>query len=378
MQKTIYFFHPSSELYGADKILIYILKGFEKYNKVVYLPQLGPLCELISQEFPDVEIRLLRRFPIIAKKNFNPLGFIKFIFSVIMFPFYTKISKADIIYLNTLAVAPILLFGSKKNKKIIHVHEILKNDNKIQKTINLFAIKKADLIISVSKAVRNNLIESGSKHIEKIATINNGISFNSNLENKRYQTNKNIINIALIGRIKPSHKGQILLIEAINKLSEQDLCKCHFYFVGSTVIGQEYMLEQVEKKIKEYNLQLKITILPFVKEIEIIYKAMDIIVVPSVFDDPFPTTVLEGMFFSKPVIGTNVGGISEMIDNGITGYVTPRNDSVALSEKINFFVNNPTYIEEMGKKGKLRFTQLFSEESFNKRFSKLIESFLSK
>lgn len=168
------------------------------------------------------------------------------------------------------------------------------------------------------------------------------------------------------------------MIEAINRLSEEELDKCHFYFVGSTVVGQEYMLDQVESKIKEYNLQLKITIIPFVKKIEIIYKAMDIIVVPSVFDDPFPTTVLEGMFFSKPVIGTNVGGISEMIDNGVTGYVIPRNDYITLSEKISFFLNNPIYIEEMGEKGKIRFTQLFSEDSFNKRFTQLIETFLYK
>lgn len=377
MQKTILFFHPSSELYGADKILIYIIRNFKEYNKVVYLPQLGPLCELISQEFPDVDIRILKKYPIIAKKNFNPLGFLKFLYSLIIFPFYTKISEDDIIYLNTLAVAPILLFGSN-NKKIIHVHEILKNDSKIQKMINRFAIKKADLIISVSKAVEKNMVESGSKYVEKIVTINNGISFNSNIENKIFETNEDKINIALIGRIKPSHKGQILLIEAINKLSEDELKKCHFYFVGSTVVGQEYMLEQVENKIKEYNLQLKITIIPFVKEIEMIYKAVDIIVVPSVFDDPFPTTVLEGMFFSKPVIGTNVGGISEMIDNGVTGYITPREDYVALSEKMKFLLNNPTYIQKMGEKGKIRFNKLFSEESFNKRFIQLIEPFLSK
>ena len=375
--KKICFIHPSSELYGADKILIYVMKNYFDYQKVLILRSEGPLVALVQKELPDVDIRIIPSLPIIAKKYLKLSGVFKFLFSLFTFPSKIKeIRKEnlDIIYLNTLAVLPMLFYFSSSVKKVIHIHEILKNDNFLHRAINKIALIKSDILICVSKAVKNNMEFGSGLKKDKLKLINNGISFKKNIqENLSFNIDKTKTNFALIGRIKPSHKGQNLLIGAISKLNQTILDNAHFFFVGSTVSGEEYMLDEVKNYIDKLNLNNRITIVPFFENIELVYKKIDVVIVPSVFDDPFPTTVLEGMFFSKPIIGTNVGGIPEMIEDEITGFISDRDSVTDLSNKIKYFIEFPEKIVEMGKKGNNRFMLHYSEKSFNERYRTMIE-----
>ena len=81
-------------------------------------------------------------------------------------------------------------------------------------------------------------------------------------------------------------------------MTEEEKQKTHFYFIGSCVEGEEFMLDDINYNIKKQNLSNIITIVPFIKNIEKAYNSIDVVLVPSLVDDSFPTTVLEGMFFS--------------------------------------------------------------------------------
>jgi len=378
--KKIVFFHPSSELYGADKILIYVMRNYTDYERVLILRSYGPLVDLVKDELPGVNIKIIPEMPIIAKANLKLNGIVDFLKSILRFNTLLKTvknEKPEIVYLNTLAVLPVLFYFSSSVKKIIHVHEILKNNNLIHNLINKIALVKADLLICVSNAVKLNLENAYRNKVNKLKIINNGISFSkNNVLNSDLSVDNSKINFALIGRIKPSHKGQNLLIDAVKNLDLKVLDKAHFYLVGSPVESQTYMLDEVKDRISNYNLSSKISIIPFVKEISTIYKQMDVVVVPSTFDDPFPTTVLEGMYFEKPVIGTAVGGIPEMIEDLKTGFVVKRDCEIDLSNKLKYFIETPSLIKTMGHKAKERFNKNYSESSFNHRYSNMINEFL--
>ena len=378
--KKIVFFHPSSELYGADKILIYVMRNYTDYERVLILRSYGPLVDLVKDELPGVNIKIIPEMPIIAKANLKLNGIVDFLKSILRFNTLLKTvknEKPEIVYLNTLAVLPVLFYFSSSVKKIIHVHEILKNNNLIHNLINKIALVKADLLICVSNAVKLNLENAYRNKVNKLKIINNGISFSkNNVLNSDLSVDNSKINFALIGRIKPSHKGQNLLIDAVKNLDLKVLDKAHFYLVGSPVKSQTYMLDEVKGRISNYNLSSKISIIPFVKEISTIYKQMDVVVVPSTFDDPFPTTVLEGMYFEKPVIGTAVGGIPEMIEDLKTGFVVKRDCEIDLSNKLKYFIETPSLIKTMGHKAKERFNKNYSESSFNHRYSNMINEFL--
>ena len=375
-KKTVFFFHPSSDLYGADKILVYVMKNFANHDCFLILRADGPLIEYVKKELPNVKILIMPSLPIIAKVFFNPLGIVRFFRNLILFKRQINtVSKAkpDIVYLNTMATTPLLVLY-RKTKRFVHVHEILPNNSIFNKLINRFSLKKADCLICVSEAVKNNLKKSMSGQDSKLHVVHNGISFDLAENAATFKYDKTKVNIALIGRIKPSHKGQLLLLEAISKMDKSVRYLVHFYLVGSVVNGQEYMQKQVDDSIVNLGLSNCVEICPFVKEISAVYQAMNIIVVPSVFDDPFPTTVLEGMFWSKPIVATRVGGVPEMIEDEATGYIVEKYNAQMLNEKLSILIQSPELRTTMGNAGRKRFEAFFSEESFNKRYRALLES----
>ena len=128
---SIVFFHPSSELYGADKILTYVLRAHSEFSsKILILPSNGPLVDLLHHQFPDLQIIIEPRMPIVARKNLHPLGILRLIRDLCCFyRLYYIARESDVLYFNTLAVLPVLFFFRTDSIKVLHVHEILDNSN---------------------------------------------------------------------------------------------------------------------------------------------------------------------------------------------------------------------------------------------------------
>ena len=207
--KEILFIHPSADMYGSDKILINIIKNYNNSNNTLLIPRNGPLIETLQKECPQLRIIIYPQLPLIAKKNLKLKGIIKFVYSLFLFKRFLKknrLNSPTIVYLNTLAVTP-SLFYFKNSIKLVHVHEILKNNNVLHRFINYLAIQYSNHIICVSNAVANNLKQIASSKAYKITTIYNGISFNKeNISIPSSRIKSKSINFALIGRIKPAQK----------------------------------------------------------------------------------------------------------------------------------------------------------------------------
>ena len=375
--KEILFIHPSADMYGSDKILINIIKNYNNSNNTLLIPRNGPLIETLQKECPQLRIIIYPQLPLIAKKNLKLKGIIKFVYSLFLFKRFLKknrLNSPTIVYLNTLAVTP-SLFYFKNSIKLVHVHEILKNNNVLHRFINYLAIQYSNHIICVSNAVANNLKQIANSKAYKITTIYNGISFNKeNISIPSSRIKSKSINFALIGRIKPAQKGQILLLKAISLLKQEYLEKSRFYLIGSTVQGQEYMLDEVLDEIRKRKLEKYVKIIPFTKDIESIYQHIDVSIVPSLVEDSFPTTILESMYFKKPIIGTYIGGIPEMIESGKNGFTFTPNNAPELSEHIAFFIQHPEKIGIMGKAGQDIFNEKFTLEIFNKNYTHFISN----
>lgn len=364
--KKIVFFTGGDDLYGANKILYYTIPLFNGYKKVLCLPNRGKLSELIEKTYTDVQIITIPTLPVIAKKYLTPTGIIRFILNLWKTRSSLKslLSDSSIVYLNTLAVLPISFYSKKFN--LIHIHEILENSSLLNRIVNKIALKKANKIICVSEATFRNLDPSEDK-INKIEVVHNGIPpIQLNKPDKSEISDK--IKIILIGRIKPQIKGQNYVLDSLKFLSPAIKDKIEILFVGSPVPGQEEDLANLEKRIKAEDLSHIVTIKPFTSDITSLYEEADICLVPSVRADPFPTTVLEAMSAKKPVIGTNLGGIPEMINNNITGFIIPANNPQLFAEKIEKLVTDEKLRSEMGNIGYEKFLNQFTMEGYVKRF----------
>ena len=101
--------------------------------------------------------------------------------------------------------------------------------------------------------------------------------------------------------------------------------------------------------------------------------AADICVVPSVWQEACPLGVLEPMAYGKPVVGTRVGGIPELIEDAVTGLLVAPGDDVALADALRALLADPQRAARMGAEGRARVAREFNPRLQNSHLVALVE-----
>lgn len=183
--------------------------------------------------------------------------------------------------------------------------------------------------------MKNKLIEIGIPR-DKIIYIDLGIN-NSNLKNIQKAKSKQI-RFAFIGSTS-IHKGIQILIDGFNNIKDASLDIYGF-------ISEENRKKYI-KLIKNRNINFRGSFK--YNEAWKIFAKVDILIVPSICMENSPLTIKEAFSSRTPVIASNVGGLSEMVEDGKTGLLFKMGDSKDLFEKIRYFIDNSSEIERMGK-----------------------------
>ena len=102
------------------------------------------------------------------------------------------------------------------------------------------------------------------------------------------------------------------------------------------------------------------------------YQVADVVVVPSIYLDPFPTVNLEAMATGKPVIATCYGGSSEAVVDGETGYIIDPLDTESFVERLTGLLTDEVLAKQMGRAGYARIQSQFSLE---KQVDAMVELF---
>jgi glycosyltransferase involved in cell wall biosynthesis len=109
----------------------------------------------------------------------------------------------------------------------------------------------------------------------------------------------------------------------------------------------------------------------FVSDKESIYSGLDLVVVPSLAEEPFGLAALEPAARGIPVIASARGGLPEVVDDGQTGFLFPAGDSRRLAELMARIIDSPMEAAAMGVSGQQRARRLFSEEAMLMRMHDL-------
>ncbi|WP_300660499.1 glycosyltransferase, partial [Fluviicola sp.] len=123
--------------------------------------------------------------------------------------------------------------------------------------------------------------------------------------------------------------------------------KARYFIVGD---GQER--EAIEKRVEAlkaaYNLQIELT--SWIKDIATFNAGMDIICLSS-DNEGTPVSLIEAQASGVPVISTDVGGVRDILSEGETGYVVPKKDRAAFSERLQFLIENEEIRTKMSQNG---------------------------
>jgi len=174
--------------------------------------------------------------------------------------------------------------------------------------------------------------------------------------------------IGIVGRLA-EQKGHSILLDAMTQIVKE------IPDVMLIVIGDGPEKQKLIEKTTSLQLDKNIFWLGAWQQNKVfeLYAIMDIFVMPSLYEG-FGLTAAEAMAACIPVVGTKVEGLSEVIDDGVSGVLVPAGDSDALSETILKFLKNPEKAKTYGKNGRMRADRLFSLENFSKSMQGIYQS----
>ena len=218
--------------------------------------------------------------------------------------------------------------------------------------------KKIAYIITPSEFYRQKLIEDGIKE-NKIEAIHNYIDVN------QYNLQTDDQGYALyIGRLS-KEKGILNLIEAFSNLKNEKL-----YIAGD---GPER--ERIENIIKDGHLEKNILFLGYLKQDQVkeYLRKARFVVVPSIWYENCPYSILETQAIGKPVIGANIAGIPELVQDKVNGLTYQYDDIKELEEKMKILFENRLLAEEYGKKAREIAIKEYSKDAYYNQIIKIYE-----
>ncbi|WP_321434314.1 glycosyltransferase [Trichococcus flocculiformis] len=264
-----------------------------------------------------------------------------------------KNEKYDIIHAHlfpaTYWVSIVSLFIKFTNSKFVmteHSTHNRRRNYRLFKIFDKFIYKKYDRVVSISRGVQRNLISwlNDSPANKRFCVIENGININhfkyaKEINKNEFEKFSNEIKyiLCMIGRFTDS-KDHDTVLRAMKRLPAN---------IGLVLVGEGTLENKIREKIIEYDLLNRVILLGFRQDVERIIKTSDIIIHSANWEG-FGLAAVEGMAAGKPVIASNVEGLSEIIEG--YGLLFSHSNDIELSEIICKLTSNKEFYDEIATK----------------------------
>jgi glycosyltransferase involved in cell wall biosynthesis len=169
--------------------------------------------------------------------------------------------------------------------------------------------------------------------------------------------------IGMVARVAPV-KDYFTLADAAAQV-----LACHpdtrFLIVGDNSLEElnRNHYAEVVKKLNELGIADRFIFTGHRTDVPRLIAAMDLFVL-STHREGFPLSILEAMAMGKPVVATSVGGIPEIVTNGVTGYLHQHGNSQELADALLRLIENPEDARRMGATARENVLQNFSRQKF--------------
>ncbi|MGB9880924.1 MAG: glycosyltransferase family 4 protein [Anaerolineae bacterium] len=232
------------------------------------------------------------------------------------------------------------------------------------------AAQLADVVICCSKFIREQFLQRVPYPQERVRVVYNGVDLDRFTPGDKgfartvlgLPTDETVIVYA--GAVHED-KGLIHLVRALKLLTASGHLR--LLVAGSAdlwgdTLSYESSMQQIrtsyEETVRQEAQSFPVTFLGSVAQarMPLVFQAADIAVCPSVCEDAMPLSNLEAMATGLPVIGSNVGGIPEVVLDGVTGFLVPPGDPAALADRLDLLLTRPELRVAMGQNA-LRFVQ---------------------
>jgi len=328
------------------------------HHLFVACPSHGPLTDILRAEGATV-------FVVPMRKTYDVLAIYR-LYKIL------KNYKIDVIHshgllVNILSRVASYLANAPVSISTAHIPLNLKSGSQAQNILEKFMIPYYLIldnltslfnhkIIAVSHAVKRDLSEQGIDP-KRIVVVQNGIDVNrveGNNRNREVESkrNQNYPIVGTITRLSPQKDVATLLRMASQVIKE--VPKTEFIIVGD---GEQR--GKLQTLAGNLGLHDHVTFLGYRQDAQDILRIFDVFVLSSLWEG-LPIVVLEAMAAEKPVVATAVDGVTEVVEDGNTGFLVKPQRPDLLAKSVIELINNPDQAKTMGERGRERIEGFFS------------------
>jgi glycosyltransferase involved in cell wall biosynthesis len=369
----VLFFDHVATLSGAEIALFNLIRHLDLnlIEPVVVLGEEGALADRLRSVaevhiFPmHADIRQARKDNLGTRSNLSLAVLRKVVRYVRELARFMRWRQIDLLHTNSLKADLVggLAARLTRTPVIWHVRDRITADYlplTVTRTFRLLSRLLPDLIIADSHAVAATLSRRPSKRIRVVheGTPHEEFALHSQ-PNAPGRTDDTQI-IGLVGRISP-WKGQDIFLRAAS-LVHHKYPAARFHIIGAALFDESDFEQKLRLLAEELDLGDVLTFAGFRNDIHQAIAELDVLVHASTRPEPFGQVIIEGMAAAKPVVATNAGGVLEIVEDGVTGFLVPMSDPERMAEAIDRLLADPNMARAMGLRGQAHVTHNFSIE----------------
>lgn len=242
---------------------------------------------------------------------------------------------------------------------------------RLYESLDRLFLRLADHVVAVSDGQRKKIVSHGGNP-EKISVIRNAINLNDPAATEgaairnELKIPSDAIFVVSAGRLSPE-KNYAGMIEVARQVAAR---RSDVYFA---VFGEGTLRVDLEERVRAAGLDGRFLLPGFRNDLQAILAEIDIFMLPS-FTEGLPNVVLESFAARKPVVATAVGGTPEVVQDGVSGFLSAPSEVEAMANHVVTLASDSVMRAAMGKAGYSHISKRFSFTQQTKSYERLYET----
>jgi len=389
--RKILFVHSSDDLYGADLILLDLVRRLDKqkFEPIVALPTDVPGDGSLTRSLRKEGIRTLGLNMGILRRRFYSLAGVPLFVSRLLYSGWQLVrliqrESISLVHSHTSAVLPGALAARVTGRPHVWQSlEIIVKPRLVWKATAWLMPRLSERVVSASLTTLEHLCLGDPLNREKGAVFHYGLDSDrigagqgtGGEVRKKWGVAPDQAVVGMVARLS-EWKGQDHFLNVAARVAKTHP-QARFVVVGGTFDPSDRLPEELKRMAAELGIADRVRFDGFRSDIPAVLDALDIFVMPSTLPDPFPTAVLEAMAAGKPVVANAHGGSLEMVVDGVTGFLVPPEQPDAMAAAVRRLLDDPSERLRLGESAQARLLSHFTVDRYVRNWTELYSSVLA-
>lgn len=374
--RRIMFVSHTGQMSGAEMVLLDIVQLWPGAS--AFLFEDGPFAGALAERGLEVTVSRRGRGLATVRRDSSVFKIVPLLgrLGAIMIELMRAARNHDILYANSQKafVLSSIVAMLIRRPLIWHLHDIINaaHFGALQRRIQVgLANLSATKVIVPSKAVATAFIAEGGRP-DLVEIVANGLDLTPELRSPTELRHAlGLPEGALVGVFSQlaMWKGQHILLQALARIPG---VRC--IVVGDALFGEKAYATYLAKLAGDLGIAERVEFLGQRTDVPKLMRAVDVVVHPSIDPEPFGRTLVEAMLVDVPVIATDAGAASDILESGRAGTLVPPNEPAALSAAIARVLNGSDHVLEQVDYARTRALSLYSRSRMLETLTRVIDA----